>query len=76
MIETAEKTTIEQIQEQYALVKSKSKFILKLAKVVKRTPLTVRHHWIGQLWSIPEEFQQTVLDEINKELKIQSNEKS
>ena len=64
----ATENLIEEIQQEYSKIKSKSEFIKRLSKVVNRTPNTIRHHWIGQFWSIPLEFQELVLEEIKKEL--------
>ncbi len=65
------KDPIETIQELYSQVNHKTKWISKAAEEVERTPRTLRVHWFAQFWSIPEEYQQTIIDLLKLELKQQ-----
>lgn len=55
---------IENIKQLYSQVNHKSDFIVEVAKDVKRSPNTIRHHWFSKagFWSIPEEFQPRVVE--------------
>ena len=61
-------TKKDQIKELYSQLKEKTKFIELVAKKVNRSPKSLRNHWFSEFWSIPEEYQQTVIDELNKTL--------
>jgi hypothetical protein len=41
----------------YAKVKVKGDFLFALAERVERSPNTLRNHWFGNFWNIPEELQ-------------------
>lgn len=61
-------TKKDQIKDLYSQLKEKTKFIELVAKKVNRSPKSLRNHWFSEFWSIPEEYQQTVIDELNKTL--------
>lgn len=51
---------IQEIQNLYAEVDKKTEFIKDVANDLGKSPLTLRHHWFGQFWAIPEEHQPRV----------------
>jgi len=59
------------IQTLYSQIEKKTDFIKLVAKDLGKSPLTLRHHWFGQFWSIPEENQQRVKDLLKKQIKKQ-----
>ena len=62
---------IKEIQGLYAQIQKKTKFIKLVADDLDKSPLTLRHHWFAQFWSIPEEHQLRVkkllLDTLEKQ---------
>jgi len=54
---------IDNIKKTYALIPKGQKlhFIEEVAKEVKLKPSTMRSHWFGNFWAIPEEHQGLVI---------------
>ena len=68
---TSKELRIQNIQNQYKQIKKKSDFIIQLGKKLDRSPLTIRSYWFSNFWSIPSEFEDQVLIEINNRLSEQ-----
>jgi hypothetical protein len=68
---TETKTNIDTIKELYAQVDKKTQFIIYCAEQLGKAPNTLRHHWFGQFWSIPEDHQEEVIQTLNDTLKNQ-----
>lgn len=51
---------IDEIKSLYSQIKGKTAFIIMAAEHFKKSPLTLRQHWFGALWAIPEELQPQV----------------
>ena len=66
------KDAIEVIRELYDQIDKKTKFIIKVAKDLGKSPQTVRVHWFAQFWSIPEEYQQRVIELLEETIKNQN----
>ena len=60
---------IEEIRALWPKIAKKTKFIEAIAEKIERKPLSLRSHWFGAFWSIPEEHQATVMEEMNKWIK-------
>jgi hypothetical protein len=71
-----EKTLIEKIKIQYQAINRKTDFLIELSQKIGNSPRTIRNHWVSAFWSIPEQHQQLVLDEINKKIESQELIKS
>lgn len=59
-----------EIKKLYAKLSDKTAFIIRLSKIVKRSPKTLRSHWFSKdpLTGIPTDQENIVLRELNKEL--------
>ncbi len=66
---------IENIQELYAQINHKTNFIKMAAKDLGKSPLTLRAHWFGLFWAIPEHHQPRVVELLQNTIKKQ-NEKA
>jgi len=53
---------IENIKTLYSRINKKTKFIEMAADDLEKSPLTLRHHWFSAFWSIPEEYQERVVE--------------
>lgn len=53
---------IDNIKSLYGQVQKKTTFIIMAAEVLGKSPLTLRQHWFGALWAIPEEHQPRVVE--------------
>lgn len=60
----SEASKIDNIKSLYAQIEEKGKFILLVANECKRKPNTVKTHWFTEasFWSVPDEFQDRVIE--------------
>lgn len=68
-METTTPTKIDNIKNLYAQVGHKTNFTIKLAEALGKSPQSLRVHWFGNFWSIPDEYQDTVVDFLQKTIK-------
>lgn len=59
------------IKERYALINKKTSFIKKAAQELGKSPSTIRNHWVGGFWMVPENSQSKFLELIEEELTMQ-----
>lgn len=61
-----------EIKRLYEKLPNKTDFMIRLSKIVKRSPKTLRSHWFSKdpLSGIPADQEKIVLRELKKELKI------
>ncbi|WP_341217069.1 hypothetical protein [uncultured Wocania sp.] len=64
-------TKIEHIQSLYKQINHKTNFIKEIAKKLEKSPLSLRTHWFGNFWSIPEDYHDAVIEEIENKIKTQ-----
>lgn len=50
------------IKELWKMVDKKTEFIQAAAEDLDKSPLTLRQHWFGSFWSIPEEHQPRIVE--------------
>ncbi len=62
---------IEEIKGLYSKINHKTNFIIKAAEVLGKKPTSLRSHWFGNFWSIPEHHQAEVKELLEKELEEQ-----
>lgn len=67
---------LEQIKNLYGQVHHKAKWMLEVSKKLDRTPGTLKSHWFGGFWAIPESEQPKVLKLLKKQIKKQDREKA
>ncbi len=66
---------IDEIKDLYSKVSKKTKFIILASVELEKSALTLRHHWFGQFWSIPEEHQSKVKELLELTIENQEHEK-
>lgn len=66
-----QKTDLERIQELYAQLNNKGKFIRFAAKELGKKTSTLRVWWFSSWWEIPEDEQPRVLELLTKEIEKQ-----
>lgn len=62
---------IDEIMTLYKSLKFKTKFIKKLSLVVDKSPNYIRNHWFSGFNAIPVIYQETVLNEVKREIDLQ-----
>ncbi len=63
---------IQQIKDRYKQLDSKVGFIEEAAEIFERSPLTLRVHWFGNFWRVPQGFQLRVLALLEQKIKEQN----
>lgn len=71
-----EVTMLQNIKDLYKEVKAKTEFIKAAADDLNKSPLTLRQHWFGNFWSIPEEHQPRVVELLQNTLLTQNQKKN
>lgn len=66
---------IENIKELYAQIDYKTGFLIQLGESLQKSPLTLRNHWFGNFWSIPEEYHERVVTFMQNYIKQQNIKK-
>ena len=63
----------EEIKILYAKIHKKTDFIIEAAndKQIDKSPLTLRNHWFGNFWQIPQEYQDRVKHLLQKKIEQQ-----
>lgn len=64
---------IENIKQLYKEVEGKNKFIGVVANEFNLKPTSIRTHWFGNFWSIPESKQSKVVELLQNQIKNQNN---
>lgn len=67
---------IDTIKSLYRQIKGKTDFIIMAAEDLSKSPLTLRQHWFGGFWAIPEEHQPRVAELLRKTLSQQKEKTS
>lgn len=65
----SKKDTIENLYHQ---LDNKSDFIKKVAKEFKKKPGTLQNHWFSGFFSIPEDYEDRVIEILNETIESQS----
>lgn len=63
---------IDNIKTLYQQVNKKTDFIKMAADDLGKSPLTLRQHWFGLFWSIPEEHQERVVELLQRTISQQN----
>lgn len=65
-------TKIDNIKNLYAQLNHKTNFTIALANELDKSPQSLRVHWFGNFWSIPDEYQDTVISFLQNTIKNQN----
>ncbi len=66
---------IQNIKNLYAQIDKKVDFLIELANDLDKSPNTMRNHWFGNFWSIPEEYQERVVELLQNRIALQNESK-
>lgn len=69
-----EVTKNETIQELYLKLDNKANFIRKAAKAFDKRPGTLKNHWFSCFFSVPQVFEDRVIEMLNEAVAIQTTE--
>lgn len=64
-------TKMDNIKDLYSKLNHKTNFTILLAKELGKSPNSLRVHWFGNFWSIPEQYQDTVIRFLQNTIKNQ-----
>lgn len=65
-------TKIENIKSNHKQINNKTKFIIEAADYFKKSPSTIRNHWLGGFWMIPNDYQDDFIKLQQNWIKIQN----
>lgn len=60
------------IRNLYNQISKKREFISMAAADLNKSPLTLRQHWFGQFWNIPEEHQPRIVELLQNTIATQN----
>ena len=66
---------IENIRSLYNQISKKTAFIAMLAKDLGLNPQYVRSHYFSSFWTIPEKYQDRVIELLQKTIRLQNESK-
>jgi len=66
---------IKNIQSLYSQISKKTDFIAMLAKDLGLNPQYVRGHYFSSFWTIPEKYEDRVIELLQKTIRLQSESK-
>lgn len=64
------KTKIDNIKFLYQKLGHKTNFIKDVANALNKAPATLRNHWFGAFWSIPEKYQDKIIEMLQKQIRF------
>lgn len=66
-----EQTLIDEIKELYSQINEKTKFMEMVASDLIKKPNTLKNHWFSSFFSIPDEYQERVMELLQNTIKEQ-----